>query len=58
MRALHADDEQVNYLVWCLTEKANEYYALVHEQKGQLTFENLVSKMATRFGQHELPAAA
>jgi hypothetical protein len=52
------EDEQLNCLVWCLNGKALEYYALIHDQEGYLTYQGLVAKLAARFGQHELPAAA
>ena len=51
-------DDCYNCLCWSLTGKAADFYAVLLEQKLQLNFRQLLSKLESRFGTRELPATA
>ncbi|KAH3707174.1 hypothetical protein DPMN_066571 [Dreissena polymorpha] len=47
-----------NYLCLFLTDKANEYYALVMDREVELGYLEVIDKLERRFGVRELPETA
>jgi hypothetical protein len=52
------EKERVNSLCWSLTGKAAEYYAVITQRKGHMSYKRLMRKLEERFGEQELPTTA
>ncbi|KAH3733240.1 hypothetical protein DPMN_039665 [Dreissena polymorpha] len=52
------DREKRDYLCFCLTDKASEYYAFVMDIEVELSYLEVVEKLERRFGYRDLPEAA
>lgn len=52
------EEECLDALCWCLTDKASDFYALVTERRDDMTYFELLRKLEKRFGQKELPETA
>ena len=42
--------EYLNYLCWCLTDKASDFYALLMESSDRWTYSRLLRRLEERFG--------
>ncbi|KAH3844609.1 hypothetical protein DPMN_086868 [Dreissena polymorpha] len=50
--------ESADCLVWCLTGKAVDFYAVLAEGGGTVPYTDLMQRLQERFGAEELPATA
>ncbi|KAH3717792.1 hypothetical protein DPMN_060588 [Dreissena polymorpha] len=50
--------ESADCLVWCLTGKAVDFYAVLAEGGGTVPYSDLMQRLQERFGAKELPATA
>ena len=50
--------ECLNYLCWCLTDKASDFYALLMESSDRWTYSRLLRRLEERFGIKELDETA